>query len=173
MIVSEGQAPRSSDYNFNTEHLIPSLTHRMNITSNAGDYFYIGSEEGGGYVYLYVHNATFDLSIGIKHATNLLPMMSTNIGTNESSYKFYFVGLDIDGVSNHNHKHARNQITLFSLFILGNMDKLNVRHERPGLSFLNTAEITMDFLNIGLSGIVLKSNVQVGNGLFMDEVVVK
>ena len=43
--VAEGQAPRASDHDFNTEHLIPSLTHIMSITSDAGDYIYSDSEE--------------------------------------------------------------------------------------------------------------------------------
>ena len=40
----------------------------------------------------------------------------------------------------------------------------------PGLYFLNAVERTMDFLTIGISGIELKSNVQVGNELLMYKV---
>ena len=43
----------------------------------------------------------------------------------------------------------------------------------PGLYFINTAERAMDFLDIGLSGLALKSNVQLGDELLMDEVIVK
>ena len=43
--VAEVQAPRASDHDFNTEHLIPSLTHIMSITSDAGYYIYSDSEE--------------------------------------------------------------------------------------------------------------------------------
>ena len=43
--VAEVQAPIASDHDFNAEHLIPSLTHIMNITSDAGDCIYSGSEE--------------------------------------------------------------------------------------------------------------------------------
>ena len=87
--------------------------------------------------------------------------MRTSIDTNESLFPLYLVGLEIDGGSDHNHKHVRNQLALFGLFILRNMDKLNVTRGYPGLSFLNTSERAMDFLNIGLSGFALKSNVQV------------
>ena len=55
----------------------------MNITSDAGDYIYSNGEEGGGGVYASVHDATFDPSTGIKHATNILHCMSTSIRTNE------------------------------------------------------------------------------------------
>ena len=43
--VAKGQVLGASDHDFNTEHLIPSETHRMNITSDTGDYIYSGGEE--------------------------------------------------------------------------------------------------------------------------------
>ena len=92
-IVAEGQSPSASDHDFNIEHLIPSVTHHMNITSDAGDSIYSGGEEGGGYVCVSFHDATFDPSTSIKNAVNLLRVMSNSIGTNESSCPFYLVGL--------------------------------------------------------------------------------
>ena len=47
-IVAEGQAPSASDHDFNTQLLIPPVTHRMNIKSGAGDSLCSGGEEGGG-----------------------------------------------------------------------------------------------------------------------------
>ena len=61
------------------------------------------------------------------------------------------IGLETDGGGDYNHKHVYNQLDLFGLFILGNMDKLNVTHGCPGLSFLNTGEKPMSLLHIGLS----------------------
>ena len=81
------------------------------------------------------------------------------------------VGLDTDGGGDHNHKNVRNKLALFGLFILGNMDKLNVTHGFTGIYFLNTAKRAVALMNIGLSGLVSKSNVQVGDELFMDEVI--
>ena len=43
--VSEGKVRRASDHDFNTVHLIPSLTHVINITSGAGYSIYSGGEE--------------------------------------------------------------------------------------------------------------------------------
>ena len=54
----------------------------MNIKSDAGGYLYSGSEEGGGCVYVNVHDNTFYPSTGIKNAANLLYVMRTSIGTN-------------------------------------------------------------------------------------------
>ena len=81
------------------------------------------------------------------------------------------VGLDTDGGGNHNHKHIRNQLALFGLFILGNTENLNLTHGCPGISFLSTSERAMDFLNIGLSGLVLKYNIQLGDGILKDGVI--
>ena len=69
------------------------------------------------------------------------------------------VVLDIYGGGDHNHKHVLNQLTLIGIFLLGNMDKLNVTRVCPVISFLNTAKRDIDFLNIVISGLPLKSNV--------------
>ena len=145
----------------------------MNIKSDAGDSIYSGNEEGGGCVYVSVHDSIFDPSTSINHTTNLLPVMRTSIGTNESPCPFYLDGLETDGGGDHNHKHVQNQLTLFSLFLVGNTDKLNVTCVCSGLYFINTAERAMDFLDIGLSGLALKYNVQVGNEFLMDEFIGK
>ena len=133
-IVVEGQALIASLHDFDKDNLIPSVTHHMNIKSDARYSVYGGSEEGGGCVYVCVHNTTFEPSTGIKHATNLLRVMRTSIGTNESSRPFYLVGLDTDGGGDHNHKHVQNQLALFDLVLLGNMDKLNMTRGYPVIS---------------------------------------
>ena len=45
-ILAEGKAKIASDNDFNTEHLIPSLIHCINITSDSGDSIYSGIQEG-------------------------------------------------------------------------------------------------------------------------------
>ena len=145
----------------------------MNITSDTWDYLYIGGEEGGVSLYVSVHDATFYPSTGIKHAANLLRVMSNSIGTNESLCTFYLVGLETDGGGDHNHKHIRNNLALFGLLILGNMDKLNFTRGFPGLYFTNTDERNIALLNVGIYGLALKSNVQSGYELLMDEVIGK
>ena len=120
-------------------------------------------EEGVGRVYVSVHNATFDPSTSIKHAANLLRVMRTSICTNESLCPFYLVVLETDGSGNNNHKHVINNLALFDLFILGNMDKINMTHRCPIIYFLDTTERAMDFLNIGISVIELNYNVRVGD----------
>ena len=120
-----------------------------------------------------VHDTTLNPSTGINNAVNLLRLMRTIRGTNESSCPFYLVGLDIDGGGDHNHKHIQNQLNLFGLFLLGNTYNLNMTCGCPVLYFLNTAKRAMALLNIGLSSLVLKSCVQVGYEFLMDEVIGK
>lgn len=123
MVVSERQVPSASDHDFNIEHIIPSVNHRMNMRSDAGDSLCSGGEEGGGCVYVSIQDTTFDPSTGIKHAANLLCAMRNSIGTNESSCPFYLIGLETDGSSDHNHKDVRNQLALSGLFILGKLNR--------------------------------------------------
>ena len=90
-------------------------------------------------MYVYFRYDKFDPSTFINHAANILCVMRTSIGTNESSCPFYLVVLEIDDDCNHNHKHVLNKLALFSRILLGNMYKLNVTRGFPGISFLNTA----------------------------------
>ena len=120
-----------------------------------------------------IHNAIFDLSAGIKHAAKLFHVMRTRIYTNESPCPFYLVGLDTDGGGNHNHYHGRNQLSISGLFLLGNMDNLNVKRGCLGLYFINTSKRDMPLLTIDIYGLVLKSNVQLGDEFFMDKVIGK
>ena len=90
----------------------------MNITRDAGDSLHRGGEEGGGYMYVSVHNSIFAPSTGTKHTTNIFRVMRTIIGTNESSFPFYLVGLETYFGGDHSHNHFLNQIALSGLFIL-------------------------------------------------------
>ena len=83
MIVAEGQAPSASYHDFNIDHLITSVTRFVNITSGAGDSLSSGGEKGGGCVHVSLHDTTIEPSTCIKHAVNILRVMSTIIGTNE------------------------------------------------------------------------------------------
>ena len=58
-IILEGQATVSSDHNFNTEHLIPSLTHCVNIKSDTGNSPYRGGNEGGGCMFVSIQYDAF------------------------------------------------------------------------------------------------------------------
>ena len=61
---------------------------------------------------------------------------------------------------------------MLSLLFLGNTNNINVTRAYPGFSFLNTIEMSMSLLNIGLSGLSLQSVVEVGNKFLMNEICV-
>ena len=109
----------------------------MNITSDVGDSIYIDVDGRGCRVYVSVHSYTFEPSTGIKNATNCLYVMVTSIDTNESLYPVYLVIFETDGGGDHNHKHVRNQIDLFGLFLSENMDNINMTRGCPGIYFIN------------------------------------
>ena len=64
-----------------------------------------------------------------------------------------FALVEYDGVPDQNIVHLANQIYMFGLFLVGNMDKLVATRVCTGLSYLNTVKQAMAILNIGLSGI--------------------
>ena len=67
----------------------------------------------------------------------------------------YLFIVECDGGPNHNVYHLANQISLFALLLVVNMDKLVSTRSFPGLYYLNTAEQAMAILNVGLSGLEL------------------
>ena len=70
----------------------------------------------------------------------------------------YLVLIECDGGPDHNLTFLFNQLALFGLFLVGNMDKLNATRGTPGLSYLNTTERPMSNLNRGLSSLALRLN---------------
>lgn len=52
--------------------------------------------------------------------------MRSSVDRNEKSISFYLVCLETNGGRDNNHNHIRNQLYIFSLFLLGNMDKRNI-----------------------------------------------
>ena len=67
----------------------------------------------------------------------------------------YLVLVECDGGPYQNLGHLANQISLFVLLFVGNMDKLIETRSCPGLSYLNTTGQAMAILKIGLSGLEL------------------
>ena len=107
-----------------------------------------------------VHNAKTNRSAGIKHVVNIYIIMRDK--SEISTLAFIAVGeqptpylllVKCYGGPDHNLGHLANQIYMFGLFLVGNMDKLVATRVCTGLSYLNTVKQAMAILNIGLSGI--------------------
>ena len=102
-----------------------------------------------------------DPSDGMKHAAhfNAFLLGLANEQRADSTKPLpYLVLIECDGGPDHNLTFLFNQLALFGLFLVGNMDKLNATRGTPGLSYLNTAERPMSNLNRGLSSLALRLN---------------
>ena len=65
----------------------------------------------------------------------------------------YLVLIECDGGPDHNLTFLSNQLALFGLFLIGNMDKLVAVCGCPGHSYLNIVERSMAILNLGLANL--------------------
>ena len=122
-----------------------------------------------------VHDATMDHSTGLKHVKNLYRIMrdkakmaTLGLIAGGGQPTPYFVLVECDEGPDHNLCHLANQISLFALFLVGNMDMFLATRDCPGLSYLNTAERAMAILNIGLSGLSLSIDSNIEEWLFSE-----
>ena len=134
----------------------------MNLTETPGEYLFSGGEYGNGQIYVSVHDATMYRSIGLKHVANFCiivrdkaEMATLGLIAGGVQPNPYFAIVECDGGPDQNLGHLSNQISIFALFLVGNMYKLVAISSFPGLSDMNTSERAMAVLNIGLSGLVL------------------
>ena len=67
----------------------------------------------------------------------------------------YVVFLETDGGPDHNIKHWRNVVSLFAIFLVGNMDKFCVGCGCPRHFYLNIVERCMSILNLGPTNLSL------------------
>lgn len=65
------------------------------------------------------------------------------------------VHLEVDGGGDHNIRHLLNVMAIVAIFLVGEMDKLQVTRGCPNLSYLNTTERAMPVHTLGASGISL------------------
>ena len=161
-IVPEGTNVVAADHDFSCEKLTPSVTLRMNLTETPGESLFSGGKDGNGKIYVSLHDATMDHSTGFKHVANLYRIMrdeaekaTQGLFGGEAKPTPYYVLVECDGGPDHNLRHVGNQVSLFSLFLVGNMDKLVATRGCPGLSYLNSAERAMAILAIGVSSCAL------------------
>ena len=161
-ILLTGGSAECGCHDFSFKSLTPSATLQMNLTDTPGESLFSGSEDGNGRIYVSVHDSTMDYSTGLKHVPNIYIIMRYKsemstlgliIGRGQPTPYFFLVGCD--GGPDHNLGHLANYISLFALFLVGNMYKLVATHSFPVLSYMSTSKRAMDILNIELSGLAL------------------
>ena len=74
-IVPMDKEVRAADHDWRAEKIVPSVTHRMNLTKTAGDLLFGGGESGNGLIYVSVHDATLDRSSSLNHTASLYNIM--------------------------------------------------------------------------------------------------
>ena len=160
-IVLTSDSVECRDHDFSSEKITPSATLPMNLTETLG-YVFCEGEYGNGRIYVSVNDATMDCSTIIKHVTNLylimrygLEMATLVLIAGGGRTTPYFVIVDCGGGPEHNLEHLTNQIYMFALSLVRNMDKLVATCGCPGLSYLNNSGRAMVISNIGLSGLGL------------------
>ena len=163
VLMEPGQTPQASDHDFLSKRGTVSGIHRMNISNNPGDSLYSGGPDGHGRGYVTTHNATLDPSSGLKHIAHFYQYM-LHVAREQSAVEDieqlrkelpYVVLIETDGGPDHNLTFLKNILSLFGLFLVGNMDKLTATRCCSGLSFMNVAERLMSLLTLGMSGLSL------------------
>lgn len=88
--------PVAADHDFTSEKIIPSVTLRMNLTTNPGDTLVGGGKGTGvGQIFVSLHDATLNPSTGLKHSANLRKVIQ-KIAVLEESQP-YSVLIECDG----------------------------------------------------------------------------
>lgn len=171
-IVQEGTVVQAADHSWLMYKLIPSVSSRFNIRDTFGESLFSGGAEGHGHITVALHDAIFEPSTSFHHAASFYKLIVDNTastrapesivteehaeeGQGLASSMPYYVLIECDGGPDHNITFLSNQIAAFALFLVGNMDKLDILRCCPGLSFLCTTERAMSILNLGLSNLSL------------------
>ena len=77
------------------------------------------------------------------HFNSFLLRLATEQWASNTKPLAHLVLMECDGGADHNLTFLFNQLVLFCLFLVGNMDKINATRGTPGLSYLNVAERLM------------------------------
>ena len=146
----------SSDHNYYSVNLTPSVTLLCDLPEKATESFFTGQ------VYVRIKDSIFEPSDPLRHVVELLFVL-----WNEQETFFPYLTIFTDGGGDHNIKYLYVQCILLALFKIGNFDILSVGHCTPNQSWLKPAERCMSLFNIGLQGLDLQSD---HTGLFESKI---
>lgn len=135
----------SSDHNYHSVNLTPSVTLICDTPTSASSSFYAGQ------VWVGVKDSIFEGSDPVRHVIELLYVL-------RSDYQELppYCCIFSDGGADHNITFLYVQCALLALFKIGDFDVLNVGRCAPNQSYINPAERCMSLLNIGLQGLALE-----------------
>ena len=164
----------ADDHDWSILKAAASVTFTLNIGEDPGESLFSGGENGQGEITVSLHDSIFNPSTSRHHAVLMLGCLREKVQlvaenttyvdnaaeiTEEVVNKCmpYMVFLETSGGPDHNIKHWRNVLSLFTIFLVGNInkDKLCAAYGCPGHSYLNTVERCMSILNLGLTNLSL------------------
>eukprot|EP00957_Ditylum_brightwellii_P066303 5033133-Ditylum_brightwellii.AAC.1 len=74
-MVSSDAEVVAGDHDYGFAKLTPSVAYHMNQSTNPGDSFYSGGENGTGCTFVALHDAVLDPSSGLKHAVHYFQLL--------------------------------------------------------------------------------------------------
>ena len=134
----------SSDHNYHSVNLTPSVNLLCSIPLVATNSFYDGQ------IYVGVKDSIFEGSDPVRHMIELLHVL-------RKEYEEFppYLSIFSDGGADHNVTFLYVQCAILALFRIGNFDILNAGRCAPNQSYINPAEWCMSLLNICLQGLAL------------------
>ena len=139
----------SSDYNYHSVNLRPSVAPLCDLPEKATGLFFTGQ------VYFGIKDSVFKPSNPLRCVVELLCFMERRGNI------FSIPTIFTDGGGDHNIKYLYVQCVLLALFKIGNFDILNVGRCAPNQSWINQVERCISLLNIGLQGLTLQHDMLV------------
>lgn len=149
----------AADHDWSNASIIPSVTLHGNVPNDYLGTFFGGGENGDGEITVTLNDATFHKSDVFVHTAQLLLDLRTRPaapGSNESAAdELMVLLLQTDGGPDHNLTFLRSRLALLGLFLLLDVDAMNILRGAPQGSALNTVERSMAILNLALCDLAL------------------
>ena len=184
--VKYGMSVSAADHDWNVFKLVTSVSSMLNIGRDPSESLLSGGLEGFGEITVSLHDAIFNPSTSRHHAASMVGYIREKAKSTAEEIKKnalpgevieitgefiktcmpFVVLLETDGGPDHNIKFLRNVLSLFAVFLVGNMDKLVAVRGCPGHSYLNTVERCMSILNLGLANLALSLDPEAPDWVF-------
>lgn len=149
----------AADHDWSNASIIPSVTMHGNVPNDYNGSFFGGGEGGDGEITVTLNDATFNKSDVFVHTAQLLLDLRTRHaepGSEKSAAdELMLLLLQTDGGPDHNLNFLRSRLALMGMFLLLDVDAMDILRGAPRGSALNTVERCMAILNFALCDIAL------------------
>lgn len=144
----------AADHDWSNASIVPSVTMHGNVPNEYDGSFFAGGEAGDGEITVTLNDATFNKSDVFVHTAQLLLDLRTRPAEPESEKsaadELMVLLLQTDGGPDHNLNFLRSRLALMGMFLLLDVDAMDILRGAPQGSSLNTVERCMSILNFAL-----------------------